>query len=193
MRGRTGLTDQLNKLNLISSVTELPGVGPNIKSKLMKLGINTVQDLLFQLPIKYQNRTKITQINESTFAEEVQVEGTIISTKTIYRGRQNLICEIEDNSGQLILRFINFNFSQKRQLQEGKLIRCFGSVRTTGRNVNEMIHPEYKIYSEGCSSPLPNRLSPIYPLTAGISQRMLIKLKKYALAILDLCEEEEIE
>ena len=81
MRGRTGLTDQLNKLNLISSVTELPGVGPNIKSKLMKLGINTVQDLLFQLPIKYQNRTKITQINESTFAEEVQVEGTIISTK----------------------------------------------------------------------------------------------------------------
>lgn len=113
MQVGVALTRFLQNLNLENSINELPGVGASTEEKLNRLGIHTVQDLLFQLPLKYQNRTEITPISKSLIKEEVQVEGEIISSKIIFRGRRNLICEIEDESSSITIRFINFNLSQK--------------------------------------------------------------------------------
>ena len=123
------LTRHLQTLNLEHPVTELPGVGVSTGEKLTRLGIYTIQDLLFQLPLKYQDRTKILPISESPLYDEAQVEGKIISSKIIFRGRRNLICEIKDESSSLTVRFLNFNLSQKKQLKIGKFVRCFGNVR----------------------------------------------------------------
>ena len=187
------LTQHLQNLNLQNSVTELPGVGSSTKEKLGRLGIQTIQDLLFQLPLKYQDRTKIIPIINSTIHDEVQIEGKITSSKIIFRGRRNLICEIEDKSSSLTIRFINFNLSQKKQLEVGKFARCFGNIRFTEKKKLEMIHPEYTIFDKDKAPPLPESLSPIYSLTSGISQKMLIKLKKYALVTLAACKEHELE
>ena len=193
MQVGVALTRFLQNLNLENSITELPGVGASTEEKLNRLGIHTVQDLLFQLPLKYQNRTKITPISKSLIKEEVQVEGEIISSKIIFRGRRNLICEIEDESSSITIRFINFNLSQKKQLEVGRFARCFGIARLTEKKMLEMIHPEYTIFDKNTAPPLPASLTPIYSLTSGISQKMLVKLKKFALITLAACKEQELE
>ena len=187
------LTRQLQNLNLENSVIDLPGVGPSIKEKLERLGIYTIQDLLFQLPLKYQDRTKVVPISDSTSYDEVQIEGEIIASEVVFRGKQNLICKIKDKSNTLTMRFINFNRSQKKQLETGKLIRCFGSTRITNKKTLEMIHPEYTVFDKDKTPPLPMNLSPVYSLTSGVSQKMLVKLKKYALITLAACEENDLE
>ena len=187
------LTRQLQNLNLENSVIDLPGVGPSTKVKLERLGVYTIQDLLFQLPLKYQDRTKIVPISESSLYDEVQIEGEIMTSEIVFRGKQNLICRIEDESNTLTMRLINFNRSQKEQLETGRLIRCFGSAKTTSKKTLEMIHPEYAVFDKNKKPPLPVNLSPIYPLTTGVSQKMLIKLKKYALITLAACQEHDLE
>lgn len=187
------LTRQLQNLNLDNLVNDLPGVGPSTKEKLKRLGIHTIQDLLFQLPLKYQDRTKIVPISESSAYDEVQIEGEIMASEIVFRGKQNLVCKIKDKSDTLTIRFINFNRSQKKQLEAGRLIRCFGNTRITSKKTLEMIHPEYTVFDRDKTPALPINLSPIYSLTSGVSQKMLIRLKRFALITLAACEEDDLE
>lgn len=160
-------------------VTDLKGVGAAVAEKLLKLHIETLQDLVLHLPIRYQDRTRILPIGRLAFGDEAVVEGQIVSCDIQMGRRRSLICRIRDDSGTLSLRFFHFNAGQKKQLEPGKYIRCFGEVRR-GSTGFEMYHPEYQLVSQEWQ-PQEEALTPIYPLTEGLTQNKIRQICEQAL------------
>lgn len=164
------------------SVTTLKGVGPQIAERLQKIGISTIQDLLFHLPFRYQDRTHIVPIGTLRPGDHAVIEGTIELADVVYGRRRSLLCYISDGTGRLALRFFYFNAAQQRQLsQRGVRLRCYGEVRF-GKAGLEMIHPEYRFCHE--AMPVEESLTPIYSATEGLQQTSLRKLTGQALQIL---------
>jgi len=165
---------------LYQPVTALKGVNEATAEKLLRLGISRVVDLLFHLPMRYQDRTRIYQIGSLRAEQEVTVEGEIELTEVVTRARKMLLCHISDGTGLLTLRFFHFTNGQKHSLSKGAYIRCFGEVRQAGNKL-EMVHPEYRLVTAGELPPLENTLTPTYPSTEGMQQRSLSRLIKLAL------------
>jgi len=156
-----------------------------VKAKLAKLGIRREFDLVLHLPLRYEDETRLTSIAEAREGAPVLVEGAVIDSKIAYRPRRQLICTIEDASGLLTMRFLNFYGSQAKALCVGARVRAFGEARP-GFFGAEMVHPRYRIVREG--APLPEALTPIYPTTAGLPQASLRRLIEKALAQSELDE-----
>ncbi len=152
-------------------VTALRGVGAALASKLARLGVTRVSDLLFVLPLRYEDRTHVAPIGSLTAQQRAVVEGEIQLTEVAYRGRRQLLCRISDGSAMLTLRFFYFSASQQHALARGTRLRCFGEVRRGPLGL-EMVHPEYRRVVAG-AAPLEDALTPIYPLTEGIPQGRL--------------------
>ncbi len=149
----------------------------------MRLGIHCVQDLLFHLPLRYQNRIRVYAIRELTPGDHVVVEGMIEDVMLPVVGRTRALIRIKDHTGFLNLRFFHLHASQKKQLQTGILIHCFGEVRLGPRGL-EMVHPEYRLGKTDQMLPREDKLTPIYPITEGVSQMTLRKLTASALQLL---------
>jgi len=111
---------------------------------LEKLGIEKVQDLLFHLPLRYQDRTQIHAIGATDHGQEVLVEGEVEHSEIVFRGRRMMICNISDGTGMLTLRFFHFSKAQQQMLSRGSRVSAFGEIRI-GKSTREMVHPEYKI------------------------------------------------
>ncbi|MEZ5534332.1 MAG: ATP-dependent DNA helicase RecG [Thiolinea sp.] len=170
-----------NTISLLQQpVSALKGVGDKVAEKLERLGILRVADLLFHLPLRYQDRTRIYPIGSVRNGQEVLVEAEIDSTEVVVRSRRMLLCHINDGSGMMTLRFFHFSNAQKQSMREGSLIRCFGEIRQSGFRP-EMIHPEYRILSSSSPAPVENTLTPTYPATEGLQQRTLLRLITIAL------------
>jgi len=169
---------------LSQTITELKGVGPKMAENLEKLGIEKVQDLLFHLPLRYQDRTQIYPIGTTDHGQEVLVEGTVEHSEIVYRGRRMMICTISDGTGMLTLRFFHFSKAQQQALSRGTRVSAFGEVRI-GKTTREMVHPEYKIIADNSSLNLTDALTPIYPATKGLQQRSLLRLANQALSHLE--------
>ncbi|MGH8550371.1 MAG: ATP-dependent DNA helicase RecG [Methylococcales bacterium] len=163
------------------SVAELPGVGPQIASRLEKLGIRSIADLLFHLPFRYEDRTRVYPIGALLPGQKALVEGRIESAEILDRPRRCLICRIADGTGFLSLRFFYFNTAQRAVLKSGNTLRCFGEVRS-GFNGLEMIHPEYRFVPERENADQEKELTPIYRLTEGIRQPLMRRLVNRAIA-----------
>jgi ATP-dependent DNA helicase RecG len=163
-------------------VTALRGVGEALAQRLARLGVGQVQDLLFVLPLHYDDRTRLKKARELSLGERVLVEGEIQLTQVVYRRRRQLECRIWDGSGFLTLRFFHFSGSQEKGLARGTRVRCFGEVRR-GPSGLEMIHPEYRRVA--AEEGIEETLTPIYPLTEGLSQGRLRELIGQALRELD--------
>ena len=158
-------------LNPYGNVTALSGVGPKTQAELRNLGIETCLDLLLHLPIRYQDRSKITPIDQLLVGEEALIEGTIVSTSLSYRGRRSLECIVQDEEKEMTLRFFFFNKHQQAALTQGTWIRAFGAAKQWGKSIT-MIHPEYKTFRDKPDSP-DQKLTPVYSLTKGITQNKL--------------------
>ncbi|KTD33725.1 ATP-dependent DNA helicase RecG [Legionella nautarum] len=165
---------------LQQSCETLSGVGPTLSAKLSKCGINTVADLLFHLPFRYQDRTRITPICDLRPNDWSVVAGKVCKTEIKYGKRMMLYCYIEDKTAVLKLRFFHFNKQQIKALNESKLIRAFGEVREFA-NTLEMIHPEYQLLASEEDFVVDETLTPIYPTTQGLTQTRLRQLVKIAL------------
>ena len=166
------------------AITSLKGVGPSLERKFNQLGIYNLQDLLFHLPFRYEDRTKLSPINSVKLGDRVQISGEIVSNKILFGQRRSLQCMLRDSTGFIYLRFFHFSSAQKNSLTPGKLLSCYGEVRR-GRNGFEIYHPEYKeIYSYDNNS-LENSLTPIYPTTDGIQQKRLRSFVKQGIEILN--------
>src|ERR1700690_2408392 len=157
----------------------------SLKAKLAKLGIRRQFDLVLHLPLRYEDETRLTPIAEAHEGVPVQVEGTVIDSQIAYRPRRQLVCKIEDGSGLLYMRFLNFYGSQAKALVAGARVRVFGEARP-GFFGAEMVHPRYRIVR--ADTPLPEALTPIYPTTAGLPQAALRRLIAQALAQCELDE-----
>ncbi|PPD32905.1 MAG: ATP-dependent DNA helicase RecG [Methylomonas sp.] len=162
-------------------VNQLTGIGSQTAARLHKLGIHTVQDLLFHLPQRYQDRTRIYPISSLLPGMNVLVCGSVEYTDLSQNGRNSVICRISDASGLLALRFFHFSVQQIQQLKPGVMLSCFGDIRQ-GFHGLEMIHPEYRVLHAG-DDPTDTTLTPVYPLTEGLGQGILRKAIKQALAL----------
>ena len=164
-------------------VTQLKGVGNALAEKLGKLGIASLQDLLFHLPHRYEDRTRITAMGSLRIGDVAVVEGEVMKTDVVMSRRRSLQVTLKDHSGFVNLRFFHFNAAQSNQFAEGTRVRCFGEVRA-GRSGYELYHPEYQ------TSPTPMvdagsaTLTPVYPLTEGIQQPRVRALCQQAVAYL---------
>jgi ATP-dependent DNA helicase RecG len=161
-------------------VTALKGVGPKFAEKLARLGLFTVQDVLFHLPFRYQDRTHLTPIGALKPGMEALVSGSIELTDVVYRGKRSLMCRISDGTGLLMLRFFYFSSSQQANLQRGRTIRLFGETRFGPAGL-EMVHPEYQLFDD-VDPPAPQSyLTAVYPTTEGVHQIGLRNLVNQAL------------
>jgi len=170
--------------HLSSPVTALAGVGPGLETRLHNLGIRTILDLLFHLPARYVDRTRLVALGKLLPGLEVCVQGRLEQTQIKFGRRRSLFCLINDNTGVLGLRFFHFSQSQRAGLKEGVLIRCWGQVRTGSYGL-EMVHPEYQFITDAQAEMLEQTLTPIYPATEGLTQTRLRKLAGQALAVLE--------
>ncbi|PPK51238.1 ATP-dependent DNA helicase RecG [Marinobacter persicus] len=165
-------------------VTQLKGVGSALAGKLEKLGIRSVQDLLFHLPYRYEDRTRVVPIGSLRIGDVAVVEGEVMKTDLVMGRRRSLQVTLRDDSGFLVLRFFHFNASQKNQLSEGARVRCFGEVRP-GRAGFEFYHPEYQVNPPPMPPANQATLTPVYPLTEGIQQPRVRSLCQQALSYLN--------
>ncbi|RVU31665.1 ATP-dependent DNA helicase RecG [Neptunomonas marina] len=174
-----------------NDITQLKGVGAAMALKLERLGITQIQDLLFHLPLRYQDRTRIVPIGSLQPGDEVVVEGEVRVSDIQMGRRRALLCRIQDGTGTLTLRFFHFSAAQKNGLAPGKRVRCFGEARP-GPNGLEMVHPEYRASGNDGLQPTDTHLTPVYPMTEGLQQNKLRKLMEQALSWLDTGHIEEL-
>jgi len=174
-----------------SPLTALKGVGPALAKKLEKLNLNRVDDLLFLLPLRYEDRTQLVEVDTLEVGARCLVSGEILLAETVFRGRRNLLVRIGDSSGQLTLRFFHFSRQQQAQFQPGSHATCFGEVRR-GQSGFEMIHPEYRITRERQDAATTDSLTPIYPATEGVQQGRLRSLTDQALRLMQAAPPEEL-
>ena len=165
-------------------LTALKGVGPKQLEKLQKLGLFVVQDLLFHLPLRYQDRTQLVDLNSAIIGGEILTEGTIFSQRLSQGKRRSLLVTIQSPSGKLLtLRFFHFYPRQAQQFSHGRTVRVFGELRS-GPNGFEMVHPSYEFINTQNPAPLETTLTPIYPTTEGLGQASLLKLIQQAITLL---------
>ncbi|TXS94293.1 ATP-dependent DNA helicase RecG [Parahaliea maris] len=160
----------------------LRGVGPKLAQKLADYGVHGVEDLLFHLPLRYQDRTRVTPIAALQAGVDAVVEAEVRAADIVFGRRRSLVARVQDGSGTLTLRFFHFSAAQKNNLRTGTRLRCYGNVRR-GSSGLEMYHPEYRQLEEG-ETVNEERLTPIYPTTTGISQGQWRNLCSQALALL---------
>ena len=163
-----------------ASIDNLRGVGPQLSLKLNKLGLYSIQDLLFHLPLRYIDRTKITPIGGVQPQTEVVIEGEVRASDVVFGRRRSLVCRIQDNTGTTTLRFFHFNKVQQERLKVGARLRCFGEARRGVSGV-EFYHPEYQHIDTNQPQQLEETLTPIYPATEGITQSRIRDLCTQAL------------
>ncbi|MHB8742469.1 MAG: ATP-dependent DNA helicase RecG [Sulfuricaulis sp.] len=161
-------------------VTALKGVGPKLAEKLKRLGLTTVQDVLFHLPLRYQDRTQRRPIGSLRPGMEAVVEGEVELADVVFRGRRSLVCRLSDATGHLYLRFFYFTAAQQAHLARGRRLRLFGEVRLSSAGL-EMIHPEYEFTDGTQPAKVEENLTPVYPATTGVHQLSLRKLARQAL------------
>ena len=148
---------------LQKNISEIKGVGPKVKEELNKIGINYIQDALFLLPKKYENRTKLTSIRDLVPGEAFQFEGEILESKTIFPGRRSFMARISDGTGFLQIRLFYFSYAQANAFKVGLHIRGYGVVRSNG-SLLQVFHPSYKIFESSKRPILDDTLTPIYSL-----------------------------
>ena len=161
-------------------VTTLKGVGPRVAEKLARLELRTIQDVLFHLPLRYQDRTRVCPIGALREGMEIVIEGEIEHTEIVFRRRRMLLCRVADGSGAILLRFFYFNQQQSESLRAGISLRCFGEVRR-GPQTLEMVHPEYRLQLDDQITGMEETLTPVYPATEGVHQLTLRRLTDEAL------------
>ncbi len=164
----------------LQPVTILQGVGSRVADRLAKLNIFTVQDLLFHLPSRYQDRTRVVPIGSLRPGDQAVIEATVDLAEVKFGKRRMLLVRVSDGTGSLTLRFFHFNKLQQQGFERGVRVRCYGEARP-GAVTLEMVHPEYQRIGDDDTAEVADSLTPIYPTTEGVHQLTLRNLTEQAL------------
>ena len=167
-------------------ITTLKGVGAKVAEKLAKIGIVTIQDVLFHLPSRYEDRTRVYAIDDCRPLTHVSIVGEVTRADIQYGKKRMLLVKVSDGTGTITLRFFYFSAAQMRMLSLGNKVRCFGEIRA-GKVGLEMMHPEFSLIDEDANGAIltQDTLTPVYPTTEGVKQITLRNLTEQALALLD--------
>lgn len=167
------------------AISAIKGVGSKAAERLAKLAIFSIQDLLFHLPLRYEDRTRLYPIADLMPLLHATVQGEVQSSDVQFGKRRSWLVTLRDSSGSITLRFFHFSAAQKNAVEKGSLLRCFGEVKRGPRGL-EMLHPEYRVLQDTATeSPVAETLTPIYPTTEGLKQATWRNLTDAALSYLD--------
>ncbi|SKA22300.1 ATP-dependent DNA helicase RecG [Photobacterium toruni] len=169
-------------LNTIA-LTELAGVGAKMAEKLHKIGLYNVQDVLFHLPLRYEDRTRIWPINRVSPGQYLAVQGEVSHCSIQFGKRKILTVKIGDGTGSVTLKFFNFNAAMKNSFSDGKQVKAYGEIKGSQFGL-EIIHPDYHLFSEPTALSVEETLTPVYSTTDGLRQATLRNLTDQALALL---------
>jgi len=161
-------------------ITALKGIGPKLAEKLVRLGLRTVQDVLFHLPFRYEDRTRLTPIGALAPGCAALIAGTVELSDIAYGRRRSLVVRVADGTGHVHLRFFYFNAVQQKNLARGTRLRIFGEARFGPAGI-EMAHPEYQRLDGDTLAAPDARLTPVYPTTEGVHAAVLRRLAQQAL------------
>jgi len=166
-------------------ITHLKGVGEKVADKLKRLGIVSVADILFHLPFRYEDRSKVVAIGSLKTGESCLFEGQVELSEVVFRGRRSLLVRLSDGTGFVTLRFFHFSNSQKKAMQRGQWLRCFGDIKAFNKSaVADVVHPEYQLITEQQRGQIQEALLAVYPVTEGLNQTSFRKLIKQAFLLL---------
>ncbi|NQY89098.1 MAG: ATP-dependent DNA helicase RecG [Colwellia sp.] len=183
--------EALTKLSQIA-LTTLKGVGPSMAKKLEKLSLLSVQDLLFHLPLRYEDRTRVSTIRDCIVGMHTNIIGEITSNQLTHGKRRMLIVNVNDGTSNVQLCFFSFSANQKNDLSVGQTIRCYGEIKR-GPNGFQIVHPEYRsLDDDRALTPMEETLTPVYPTTNGLKQISLRNLTEQALIRLQRGQVEEL-
>lgn len=183
--------EALTKLSQVALST-LKGVGPSMATKLEKIGLLSVQDLLFHLPLRYEDRTRVTTIRDCLPGTHTNIIGEITNNQITHGKRRMLVVDLNDGTGNVQLCFFSFSASQKNSLNVGRTIRCYGEIKRGPRGF-QIVHPEYKsLDDDKALTPVEETLTPVYPTTDGLKQISLRNLTDQALIRLQRGQVEEL-
>lgn len=171
---------------LLSAIplNSLSGVGAKVAEKLEKVGLNNVQDLLFHLPLRYEDRTRIYPIVKLHAGLWAAVQGKVMHVDTIFGKRKMLAVKISDGNGTITLRFFNFTAGMKNNFAEGKQVHAYGEIKRGNMGL-EIVHPDYKFFAPRQQPDVEASLTPVYPTTEGLRQVTLRNLTDQALDLID--------
>ena len=164
-------------------ITTLKGVGAKVAEKLTKIGLHTVQDVLFHLPSRYEDRTQVYEIEDCKPFTHVSIQGEVKTADIQYGKKRMFVVKVSDGTGTITLRFFHFGAVQRTMMTPGNEVRCFGEIRT-GKWGLEMMHPEFALIGED-DGETEDTLTPVYPTTEGVKQLTLRSLTDQALKLLE--------
>ncbi len=164
-------------------ITTLKGVGGKVAEKLTKIGLHTVQDVLFHLPSRYEDRTQVYEIEDCKPFTHVSIQGEVKTADIQYGKKRMFVVKVSDGTGTITLRFFHFGAVQRTMMTPGNEVRCFGEIRT-GKWGLEMMHPEFALIGED-DGETEDTLTPVYPTTEGVKQLTLRSLTDQALKLLE--------
>jgi ATP-dependent DNA helicase RecG len=168
-----------------TSVITLKGVGAKVAEKLAKLGLKNLQDVIFHLPLRYEDRTRVYPIADLYAGIHATIVAQVLDAQIKYGRKRMLIVQVSDGTDIVNLRFFHFSAAQLNSFKAGNTIRAFGEVRSGNNGMWEIMHPEYKIVADPAKVVLEEHLTPVYPTTEGVNQLTLRKLSEQALGQLD--------
>jgi len=171
--------------NVLSlEVENLKGVGPKLAQNLAKLNIKTLADLLYHFPTKYLDKTRVVSAVDAKVGTSVVLEAEIVTKVIISKPKKSLTVTVKDKDTRLALRFFFFSKEQVDKFKPGLKIRVFGEIRIF-QGIKQIVHPEYTILTPGICIPVEDKLTPVYPATKGVSQKLLANLVKNALHLIE--------
>ncbi|MFT5595169.1 MAG: ATP-dependent DNA helicase RecG [Oceanicoccus sp.] len=183
--------EALTKLSQVA-LTTLKGVGPSMAKRLEKLSLLSVQDLLFHLPLRYEDRTRVSSIRECLVGTHTNIIGEITSNQITHGKRRMMVVNVNDGTGNVQLCFFSFSASLKNSLSVGQTIRCYGEIKR-GPNGFQIVHPEYRsLDDDRALTAMEETLTPVYPTTDGLKQISLRNLTDQALIRLQRGQVEEL-
>lgn len=183
--------EALTKLSQVP-LSSLKGVGPSLAEKLTKIGLLSVQDILFHLPLRYEDKTRVSVVRELLPGMSTNIIGEITDNKITNGKRRMMVVTLNDGTGDLQLCFFSFSASQRSSLAVGKTIRCYGEAKRGPRGY-QIVHPEYKALDDDRAlNSAEETLTPVYPSTDGLRQISLRSLTDQALIRLQRGEVEEL-
>ncbi len=168
---------------LLKPVATLRGVGAAVSGRLLRLGVERIGDLLWLLPVRYEDRTEIRPLGSLRSGDKALVQGRLELVEVAMRRRRSLLCRLADGTGAITLRFFHFSAAQRESLRRGQQLRCYGEVRL-GPTGLEIVHPEYRVVTG--DEPAERTLTPVYPATEGLHQQRIRSLVSQALEMLEL-------
>ncbi|MDZ7661732.1 ATP-dependent DNA helicase RecG [Thiohalophilus sp.] len=166
-----------------TELTRLKGIGPKMAERFARLGIDSVEQLLFHLPLRYEDRTRVTPLGALRAGMHTVIEGEVQLSEIKFARRRMLLVRLSDRTGFITLRFFHFNARQQENLARGKRVRAYGEVRRGGGGL-EMVHPEFSVIETDAAPAAETGLTPVYPTTEGLHQLTLRNVMQQALALL---------